>query len=268
MINHDAYLLLQGWIAAALLMLALWLLQIRNRNAGIVDVGWAWATACLAVYFCFTSQSGVDARHNLIALLMALWGIRLGYYLARRVIGKAEDGRYAYMREYLGQRAEPVFFIFFQLQATWVVLFALPAWAAMQAPRPFVDWLDIIGVLIWLLALTGEAIADQQLQNFRANRENRGKVCNIGLWRYSRHPNYFFEWIHWFAYLCIGYGSPFWWINVLALPVILFFLLRLTGIPYTEQQAIRTRGEAYLSYRRRTSVFLPLPPRDTGNTQK
>ncbi len=259
--------ILQSWLVVAVLMLLLWFYQLRSRNAGIVDVAWAWLTACVAVYFCLAADTGEDNRRYLLAIMMLLWGVRLGTYLGRRVIGQEEDGRYAYMREYCGKSAPVAFLVFFQLQATWVILFALPAWAAMQAQRSFPDWLDLAGVLIWIIALAGEIVADRQLHAFRQQPENRGKVCNTGLWRYSRHPNYFFEWIHWFAYLAIGYLSPYWWINWLAIPLILFFLLKLTGLPYTEQQAIRTRGEAYLAYRRGTSAFIPMPPHSTEGSQ-
>ncbi len=254
-------LALVAWGITAVLMALLWLWQWRSQNAGIVDVAWAYlVSACVVFYFLYLPEQE-SSRNSLIMLLMTIWGVRLGTHLATRVIGQPEDGRYAYMRKSIGRYPNLVFFIFFQLQASWVVLFSLPAWAAMQTGRGACDLFDMLAIVFWLIAMLGEASADRQLKQFRNDPSNKGSVCNVGLWKYSRHPNYFFEWIHWFAYLLFGIGSPYWWINWLALPLILFFLLKLTGIPYTEQQALRTRGEAYARYQRSTSRFIPLPPK-------
>jgi steroid 5-alpha reductase family enzyme len=121
--------------------------------------------------------------------------------------------------------------------------------------------LEIAGAVLWLLALSGEALADAQLGAFKRNAKNRGRVCNVGLWRYSRHPNYFFEWMIWVAYFVFALGSPHGWIAIIGPASILYLLLRVTGIPMTEEQSLRSRGDAYREYQRTTSAFVPLPRR-------
>jgi steroid 5-alpha reductase family enzyme len=150
-------------------------------------------------------------------------------------------------------------FIFFQVQATWTLLFALPFWAAALSPRTTLDIYDFLGIGIWIIAITGEVICDRQLHAFRSDKNNKGQVCNTGLWKYSRHPNYFFEWMQWWAFVFIGVGSPYWWLTWSGLLVMYVFITKITGIPYTEQQATRSRGDAYRKYQQTTSAFFPLP---------
>ncbi|MGB0713917.1 MAG: DUF1295 domain-containing protein, partial [Gammaproteobacteria bacterium] len=250
--------LLWGWLGAALLMLLLWAVQWRTRNAGIVDVAWALGTGVLGVLFALDAD-GDATRGLLLAVMIGFWGIRLGLHLGKRVSSESEDGRYRYMREHLGDRVQPAMFVFFQVQAVWALMFALPVWAAAAAQRA-PDLLDAIGLAVFVIAIGGESIADAQLAAFRQDPANKGRVCDRGLWRYSRHPNYFFEWLHWFAYPLIAWGASWWWITVVAIPVMLVFLLKVTGVPWTEQQSLRSRGDAYRRYQQRTSVFIPLPP--------
>ena len=198
---------------------------------------------------------------------MGIWGARLGFHLATRVLRESEDGRYRHLRGVLGGWTQPVMFLFFQVQALWGLMFALPMWAAAQSTSPAPAWNDWLGIGIWAIALGGEIIADRQLDRFRRDPANKGKVCREGLWRYSRHPNYFFEWVHWWAYVLIGIGSPWWWVTVAGVAVMYVFLTRVTGIPYTEQQAIRSRGDAYRRYQQTTSVFFPLPPSNISEEQ-
>ena len=154
-------------------------------------------------------------------------------------------------------------FLFFQLQAAWAVLFALPMWVAADNPTMGLQWFDYAGVLVWLIAVTGESIADTQLARFRGNPDNKGKVCDGGLWRYSRHPNYFFEWIGWWSYVLIAIGGPYVW-AALGGPIVMYvFITRVTGIPLTEKQAIRSRGDAYRRYQRTTNALFPGPPRSS-----
>lgn len=255
-----AVLALVAWAVMAPLMAALWFAQRRTRNAGTVDVAWAFGTGMVGVWFALGAQGGVSERQWLVAVLAAAWGLRLGAHLLRRVGSESEDGRYRYLRQQLGDRAQPFMFGFFQVQALWALLFAMPMWAAATAPGDALAWHDWAGLAIWLATIGGESVADSQLSRFRASPANRGQVCRAGLWAWSRHPNYFFEWLHWFAYVLIGIGSPHWWVTLAGIPVMYLFLTRVTGIPWTEQQSLRSRGDAYRHYQQTTSAFFPWPP--------
>ena len=254
------FLLLSGWAVMAVIMTVLWVVQRRTSNAGIVDIAWSFGTGLLAVWFAFGAE-GYGPRRLIIAILAGLWGCRLGFFLLRRVLGEAEDGRYRMLREQWGDRAQFNLFWFFQVQAFWAMLFAAPMLVAALNPTPELGVLDLAGIVIWCVAVLGESIADAQLARFRARPESRGQVCRDGLWRYSRHPNYFFEWIHWWAYVALGIGWTFGWLTLFGPVVMLVFLLKLTGIPYTERRAIESRGDAYRDYQRTTSKFFPWPPK-------
>jgi steroid 5-alpha reductase family enzyme len=146
-------------------------------------------------------------------------------------------------------------------QAAFVAIFSLPFLvAASNHATQGNGWL-VAAVLVWALSLGGESLADRQLAAFRADPANRGHACRAGLWRYSRHPNYFFEWLHWFAYLLLGAGSPWWWL-ALAGPLLMgVSLVWFTGIPYVEAQSLRSRGEDYRRYQQETSMFFPWFPK-------
>lgn len=253
--------LLWTWAGAAGLMLGVWLYCQAMRNAGYVDVAWAFGIG-VAVLIAGTVLGGDPARRWGVALLAAGWSFRLGMHLFKRIHGHDEDGRYQAMREYFGGKAGLAFFVFFQMQALFVVIFAGPIIAAMSRTGPL-DWRDALGLAIWCFAIVGESIADQQLAAFKRDPDAGGKVCKRGLWRYSRHPNYFFEWVHWFAYLAIGAAlSPaIGWLALAGPAVMLLFLLFVTGVPYTEQRALASKGEAYRQYQRETSAFIPWFPK-------
>ena len=238
-----------------------WCVFLRRDKAAIVDVIWSFLTGVVGVWFALGSGAPDPARATLLAVIIGLWSGRLGWHLARRVAAEDEDGRYRAMKNALGSRVNGGMFVFFQVQALWALMFAAPVLAAAAAGRSGLDVFDVLGAAVFLLAWTGESVADRQLDAFRRNPENKGRVCDVGLWRYSRHPNYFFEWLHWFAYPLIGWGSPLWWLTAAGPVVMLVFLYRITGIPFTEQQALRSRGDAYREYQRTTSAFIPMPPR-------
>ncbi|MBI1355695.1 MAG: DUF1295 domain-containing protein [Acidobacteria bacterium] len=255
-------LLLTGWAAAAAVMTAMWLLQRRTGDAGIVDVAWAAGVGVLSAWFAYGAD-GEPQRRLLIAVLALLWAGRLAGYLLVRVFRLPEDGRYSQMREEWGERTQRNLFWFFQVQASWSVLFAVPMLTAAYNPSPLSAW-DAAGVAVWGVALAGEAIADRQLHRFRQNPANKGKVCADGLWRYSRHPNYFFEWVHWWAYVLLAHGAPHDWPALIGPAAMLVFLFKITGIPPTEKRALQSRGEAYREYQRTTSVFFPWPPKESS----
>jgi len=248
-----------GWLLAAAVMAALWA-AVGRRNAGVVDVAWSFSTALLGVFFAAFAD-GWWIRRGLVAALAAIWGVRLGAYLFHRVFSEAEDGRYQALRRQWGDSASRRLFAFFQLQAFWAAMFAAPMLIAARGAAASLGWWDLGGLAIWVAAISGESLADRQLAAFRGVPGNRRLVCNVGLWRYSRHPNYFFEWLHWWAYVLIAASAPWGWLALAGPVVMYYFLTRVTGIPPTEARAIETRGDAYRDYQRTTSAFFPWPPR-------
>lgn len=262
-----AQMILYGWLGMALMMVLVYLVARVNKNAGIVDAGWATGLAILSFFYASVTD-GPALRRFLLAALAGFWGLRLGSYLFfNRFVGKPEDGRYRELRSRWGDRAERNLFLFFQFQASWDVLFSLPFLAVVFNPTPALGTWDLVGSAIWTTAVLGETTADRQLARFRAQPENRGKTCNQGLWRYSRHPNYFFEWIHWFAYVFLAVGSPYWWLTLLGPVLMGVFLLKITGIPYTEQQSLKSKAESYREYQRTTSAFIPWFPKKPGRPE-
>lgn len=245
------------WILASAVMSAGWWWQHRRRNAGVADVLWS-ALLAVGAWTLAAWGAGSSAPRALLALLGGGWALRLSVHLLRRVLREPEDGRYQALRARWRDRAGN-WFAFFQLQALSVVLFALPFVPVAANRHPGAAWL-VAGALLWLTGVLGESLADRQLARWRSVPGNRGRTCRTGLWRYSRHPNYFFEWLHWFAYAAWSVGSPLAplaWLGPLAMFI---FLRYLSGVPWTEQQALRTRGEDYRDYQRRTSVFFPWFP--------
>ena len=243
---------------AGVLMLCGWHWQRRHDNAGIVDVLWAFGLACSALWLALSGSGALTAR-ALVGALATAWGLRLAWHLWRRVRSEAEDGRYrALRRHWDGDQRK--FLGFFLFQALLVVLFSLPLAAVVAHPQPSPLQLGA-AALLWVVSVLGEALADAQLARFRADPGNRGRTCDRGLWRYSRHPNYFFEWLHWCAWAIAAVGAPHAWLGLLG-PVLMYLFLRfISGIPFTEQQALRTRGDDYRAYQRRTPMFFPWFPK-------
>jgi cyclopropane-fatty-acyl-phospholipid synthase len=238
------------------LMVLLWVVQWLRRDAGIVDVGWATALGGLAVFYAAAADGALPHR-AVIGTLGGLWGLRLAQYLLfDRVVGKPEDGRYQTLRARWGDRAHRNFLIFFEAQAVLDVVLSLPFLLAARNPAPTLHALEYVGAGLWVVALLGESTADRQLARFRAHPANRRKTCRIGLWRYSRHPNYFFEWLIWCAYGLIALPAPHGWLGLASPAIMLYFLFRLTGIPATERHALKSRDD-YAEYQRTTSRFVP-----------
>lgn len=236
-----------------------WAWQLRHHNIGVVDVLWAKGVGASALLLALLGEGAVLPRAAL-AVLGGLWGSRLARHLWHRVRSEDEDGRYRYLREYWHGHQGKIFG-FFMAQALLVVLFALPFAAVAANPRAD-RWPWVAAAAgLWLLSVGGEALADRQLARFRADPANQGRTCRDGLWRYSRHPNYFFEWLHWFSYVLLAVGSPLWWLAC-AGPLLMYLFLRyLSGIPFTEKQALRSRGDDYRDYQRSTPMFFPWFPR-------
>ena len=230
----------------------------RWDNYGIVDVAWAYAFAPVALFYAFAA-GGWGSRRAALATMGVLWSVRLGTHLLRRVAAHhpEEDGRYVQLRRDWSANFARKMFGFFQMQAASVVLLSVPF--LLPALNPTGAWhtLEIAGLALWLVAIAGETVADAQLAAFKRDPRNRGRVCDVGLWRYSRHPNYFFEWLVWVALALFALASPWGWLALGAPAMMLYLLLRVTGIPLTEEQAVRSKGDAYRLYQRTTNRFVP-----------
>jgi steroid 5-alpha reductase family enzyme len=253
-------LLLLGTAVATTLMLGLWALHRRTSNASWVDVGWAGTLGVLALLYAVLAD-GYLPRRLLVAAVVGLWSVRLTLHLARRVLAEPEDPRYGEMRARWGGNLGAKFFTLFVGQGVLDVLLALPFLFAALDPTPRIHALTWAGAALALLAMLGEATADAQLRAFKADASNRGTVCRVGLWGWSRHPNYFFDWLVWCGFALIGLGSPWGFTGLLGPVLMLYFLTRVTGIAATEAHALRSRGAAYAAYQREVSAFVPLPPR-------
>lgn len=255
-------MLLSALAGLAVLFGLLFLVARRMDNYGIVDIAWSYAFGLLAIFYALVGP-GWEPRRWLIAGCVVLWSGRLGTHLYRRVMSHhpEEDGRYKQLRQDWAGNFIPKMAGFFQLQAASVVLLGVAFLLISLNPEPRFHPLEFAGVALWLVALSGEALSDAQLAAFKRRPDARGRVCDVGLWHYSRHPNYFFEWLVWVAFFVFALGSRFGWIALIGPASILFLLLRVTGIPLTEQQSLRSKGDAYRRYQHTTSVFVPWFPR-------
>jgi len=250
----------EAWALAAALQLVLWLIQQRTHNAGIVDVGWAGAFALVVALYALRATSPT-ATWLPIAIVVAAWSIRLTAYLvARGAASSPEEGRYVDLRARWAPHAARNFFIFFQAQAALVGILAIAFVVPFIATPWDSGWLRALGVAIAATGVLGETIADAQLARWK--RAKTGGVCDVGLWAYSRHPNYFFEWCVWIGHAVYGLAFGAWGLVALSpQAIILASIFGVTGIPPTETQAIRSKGDAYRDYQKRVSKFIPLPPK-------
>jgi steroid 5-alpha reductase family enzyme len=247
-----------GALASA--MALAWRRQRRTKNAGIVDLVWAASLGLMAVTYA-AAADGWLPRRILVALLAGLWSARLTWHLFRRVMGESEDGRYAILRERWAGKFESWMFWFFQAQALLAVLISLTFLVLCTAVEPGWRLQDALALALWLVSLGGESLADQQLHAWRKDPAHRGRTCRTGLWAFSRHPNYFFEWLHWLVYPVLGLGLPWGWSLWLTPALMLLLVVKVTGIPPTEEQSVRSRGDDYRAYQRTTNAFFPGPRR-------
>jgi steroid 5-alpha reductase family enzyme len=242
-------------------MLAFWLASLPRRNAAIVDIGWGPGFAAVAV-LAFVLGDGWQPRGLLVLALTAIWGLRLGGYLAWRNHGQPEDRRYQAMRRRHGERFAWVsLYSVFALQGAVMWVVSLPVQLVMAAPAP-AAWtpFDFAGVVVWSVGMVFEAIGDWQLARFKADPTSSGQVMDRGLWRYTRHPNYFGDFCVWWGLWLVACAAPGGWWTAAGPAVMSFFLMKVSGVPMLERDLVRRRP-GYADYVRRTSAFFPRPPR-------
>jgi steroid 5-alpha reductase family enzyme len=253
-------------IAASLsiLMMMAFLVQQRTGNSGWVDTIWTFSVGLVGAGSALWPVAGAspNARQWLVAALVAIWSLRLGLHIALRSAGIKDDPRYAAYAADWGVNAPRKMFLFLQNQGFGSIPLVFAIFLAARFPASTLRLQDYLGVLILFIAIAGEALADAQLKNFRGRPANKGRVCDAGLWRWSRHPNYFFEWLGWLAYPVIAIGPDYGWgfASLLAPLFMYWILVHVTGIPPLEAQMLRSRGDLYRDYQSRTSAFFPLPP--------
>jgi steroid 5-alpha reductase family enzyme len=252
-------LILLGLAVIVVFFTALWGLSVRLQNSSIADVGWGPGILLIGLTYYVTS-GGYPLRAQLTLVLLAIWGIRLAVHLGIRNRLEGEDFRYVKWRD----EYEDSWWWFsygkvFLLQAViaWVV--SLPIYFSIVSLVPAsLNLFDYLGVLVFLVGLVFEGVGDEQLRRFRAERENKGQVLDTGLWRYSRHPNYFGEAMVWWGFGLIGLaagGFP----GLLGPFILTYLLLYVSGVPLLEASLVTTK-KGYITYVGRTPAFVPLPP--------
>jgi steroid 5-alpha reductase family enzyme len=252
-------------VSLSILMAGAWLVQQRTGNSGWVDTIWTFSLGLVGAGSALWPIAGAapNARQWLVAALVAIWSLRLGLHIAVRTWGITDDPRYAAFASEWGVDSPRKMFVFLQNQGFGSIPLVFAIFVAARVPDGALRLQDILGALILFCGIAGEALADAQLKRFRENPANKGQVCDIGLWRWSRHPNYFFEWFGWLAYpvIAISFVYPWGWATLLAPLFMYWILVHVTGIPPLEAQMLRSRGARYRDYQSHTSMFFPLPPK-------
>jgi len=252
------------WFNLALVaagMILLWMVSVRIRDVSIVDIAWGAAGAVIALATLFLAE-GALPRQLLLTAMTVSWGGRLALHIGVRKRGKGEDFRYAAMRADHGEafRIRSLFTVFlFQAVLLWAI--AIPVQVGQVATEPpGLTLLDFLGAAVWAVGFAFETVADRQLRAFLADPGNRGKVMDRGLWRYSRHPNYFGDSLIWWGIFLVAAATPWGWTTFFSPLLMTFFLVKVSGVPMLEE-ALARRREGYRDYMERTSPFIPWPPK-------
>ncbi|EPE96149.1 DUF1295 domain-containing protein [Rhizobium grahamii] len=252
-------------IGISLAMAIAWMIQRATNRSGWIDSIWAF-TVGLAGAAAALASYGTFQRRLAIAVLVLIWSVRLGFHIAARMHGKDDDPRYRSLIDGWGSSAGWRLFVFLQIQAVAAVVLTVSVFVAASGSGVFPGRLDMVAIALALLAIGGEALADYQLARFRGTVEARSQICEQGLWRYSRHPNYFFEWLFWCSLPVFALHGPA-VIAASAAPILMYWLLvHVSGIPPLEDHMERSRGELFRELKRRVNSFFPGLPK--GGAQK
>jgi steroid 5-alpha reductase family enzyme len=247
--------------ATAGLMLGVWLLSLVKKDASIVDTFWGLGFVLIAGV-CWAIGEGYEPRRILITALTAAWGLRLASHIFWRNKGKGEDFRYRAMRARHGKRFPVVsLYSVFAVQGLLMWVISLPLQIAAISREPArITWLDWTGAIVWLIGFAFESIGDLQLARFKAEPNNEGKVMDRGLWRYTRHPNYFGDALLWWGFFLIAMSTPGGVWTLISPLIMTGLLMKVSGVALLEKTLIKTKPE-YRGYVRRTNAFFPWLPR-------
>lgn len=257
--------------ALSVVMTGAWLIWRKTKNSGWIDTTWTFGLGLVGILTAllpFTHP--LNLRNWLVAAMAAIWSLRLGLHIAFRTRGITDDPRYAKLIRGWGADASRQMFGLLQKQALVSIPLALAMWLAAANPSPLPAAQALVAILVFSVAVAGEAFADEQLRSFRLQPGNNGKVCDTGLWRWSRHPNYFFEWLGWLSYPLLAIdlrGNDPLALLAFAAPLCMYWLLvHVSGIPPLEEHMLAQRGESFRRYQMRTNAFFPGPPRETSGS--
>lgn len=253
-------------IALSAIMAGAWLVQQRTGNSGWVDTIWTFGLGVVGLASALAPFDAIGLRQIVAAIMISLWAARLGLHIAQRSRGITDDPRYAEMAREWGTEAPRQMFWLLQKQAWVTIPLALAVFLAAHNPAPLSRIQDFAAIIVMAAAIIGEGVADRQLNAFKADKSNKGRVCDAGLWSWSRHPNYFFEWLGWVAYplLAVDFNGTYGlgWLSLLAPACMYWLLVYVSGIPPLEAHMLRSRGQAFRDYQARTSAFFPMPPKN------
>jgi steroid 5-alpha reductase family enzyme len=240
-------------------MAGAWKVQRLSNQSGWIDTIWSLSVGAGGVAAALLAD-GDFGRRMCVLIMIAAWAARLGSHIARRTHGGGEDPRYEKLIDEWGNRAAWRLFLFLQIQGLVAFILVLAVYLSASNDADFPRVLDVFALLVAAVALCGEGVADAQLASFRKTPEAKTEVCETGLWRYSRHPNYFFEWLFWCCWPILAFSSEAAsWLSMLA-PLLMYWLLvHVSGIPPLEEHMLRTRGEKFRALQHRVNAFLPVP---------
>ena len=249
-------------VALSVALTCAWFAEQRTGNASWIDFGWTCAVGLVGVAVALApfGSSASPSRAAMVSALAMLWGARLAAHLLQRALRGADDPRYVDLRRQWGADASWRMFWFAQAQAVAAIPLVLAVLLAAHRPGSWPDWQDGLGLATALMAIAGAALSDWQLRRFAADPAHRNKVCDVGFWRWSRHPNYFFEWLGWVGIAIVAIDAGLGWLAVSAPCLMYWLLVHVSGIPLLEQHMLRSRGGAYRAYQRTTSPFFPRRP--------
>jgi steroid 5-alpha reductase family enzyme len=250
-----------GGLIILSMMIALWLISLLLRDSSIVDIFWGTGFVIANWAYFILTPDGFIARKWLVSVLVTIWGLRLSLHILQRNWGRGEDFRYQAWRKEAGARWWWLsFFKVFLLQGVFLWIISAPLLAAQAGVLPgHLIWLDYLAVVMWVVGFTFEAVGDWQLMQFKANPANKGKLLTSGLWRYTRHPNYFGDAAQWWGYYLLALAAGGWW--TIFSPLFMTYLLRnVSGVAMLEKSLVNTKP-GFKEYVESTPAFVPWLPR-------
>ncbi|MBX9687587.1 MAG: DUF1295 domain-containing protein [Candidatus Obscuribacterales bacterium] len=251
------FLLALAFATMGSIMFLVWLISRLINNAGIVDLAWAAGFSILLLLYLLICRN-FGARQIFLAILVSVWSLRLFLHLSLRFLKSypTEDPRYSELRTAFGAHPDAKMLLVFLWQGFVLVLMSAPIAAVMADSAAEISVIHCLASLLCLMSITGEALADFQLSSFASEPANKGLSCQSGLWQYSRHPNYFFEWMVSVSFSIFALASPYGIWTLFCPLLLLHLLLNVTGVKPAEEHSLKTRSD-YSEYQKRTSAFIP-----------